>query len=242
MQRAITFSSVLVAFVGIVAIGVWQVRRHLPTPTELAAVLQRELTQQLKVPVRIGRVEVGWWGATVHQVLILPDRRSPTGYLLTVPKLRLRWSWRLLLSPSRWRQAIQQQLTQAVQRVLVADARLFLWRDRKGRWNADPLFSARPTKRQRLPAVTFRRSELELGDEMFPLPDGTPFRLRLVDAEGEWRQDANGSVLRLQGKIAAPLGTEKSAAKVLIVERVGERWRETEGRLHFPGLQANGWP
>ncbi len=242
MQRAITFSSVLVAFVGIVAIGVWQVRRHLPTPTELAAMLQRELTQQLKVPVRIGRVEVGWWGATVHQVQILPDRRSPTGYLLTVPKLRLRWSWRLLLSPSRWRQAIQQQLTQVVQQVLVADARLFLWRDRKGHWNANPLFSARPTKRQRLPAVTFRRSELELGDEMFPLPDGTPFRLRLLDAEGEWRQDANGSVLRLQGKIAVPLGTEKSTAKVLIVERVGERWRETEGSLHFTELRAEQFP
>jgi hypothetical protein len=78
MQRTVTFSLVLVAFVGIVAIGVWQVRRHLPTPTELATVLQRELTQQLKVPVRIGRVEVGWWGATVHQVLILPDRRRVT--------------------------------------------------------------------------------------------------------------------------------------------------------------------
>ncbi|MFA0762325.1 MAG: hypothetical protein XFASWVDF_000032 [Candidatus Fervidibacter sp.] len=242
MQRAITFSLVLAAFVGTVAIGIWQMRRHLPTPTELAAMLQRELTQQLKVPVRIGRVEVGWWGATVHQVHILPDRRSPTGYLLTVPKLRLHWSWQLLLSPSHWRQAIRQQLTEAVQQVLVADARLFLWRDRKGRWNANPLLSARPSKRQRLPIVTFRRSELVLSDEMFPLPDGTPFRLRLLDAEGEWRQDANGSVLRLQGKIAAPLGTEKSAAKVIIVERVGERWRETEGRLHFTGLQANRLP
>ncbi|MFA0781242.1 MAG: hypothetical protein RJAPGHWK_002768 [Candidatus Fervidibacter sp.] len=242
MQRAITFSSVLVAFVGIVAIGVWQMRRHLPTPTELAAMLQRELTQQLKVPVRIGRVEVSWWGATVHQVHILPDRRSPTGYLLTVPKLRLHWSWWLLLSPSRWRQAIRQQLTEAVQRVLVADATLFLWRDRKGRWNANPLLSARPSKRQRLPIVTFRRSELVLSDEMFPLPDGTPFRLRLLDAEGEWRQDANGSVLRLQGKIAVPLGTEKSTAEVHIVERVGERWRETEGSLHFMELRAERLP
>lgn len=242
MQRAITFSLVLAALVGIVAIVVWQMRRHLPTPTELAAILQRELTQQMKVPVRIGRVEIGWWGATVHQVRILPDPRSPTGYLLTVPKLRLHWSWRLLLSPSRWRQAIQQQLTEAVQRVLVADARLFLWRDRKGHWNANPLFSARPSKRQRLPIVTFRRSELVLSDEMFPLPDGTPFRLRLLDAEGEWRQEVGGSALRLQGKIAAPLGTEKSTAKVLILEKVGERWRETEGSLHFTKLRADRFP
>ena len=52
MQRAITFSSVLVAFVGIVAIGVWQMRRHLPTPTELAAMLQVETVPRLQKLVR----------------------------------------------------------------------------------------------------------------------------------------------------------------------------------------------
>ncbi|GBC99990.1 hypothetical protein HRbin17_02523 [bacterium HR17] len=242
MTRWTTWLLVAIAMCGIVGIGVFQVRRHLPTPMELAQVLQRELTHALKVPVHIERVEVGITGATLRHIRILPDHRSPTGFLLTVPQVRLQWSWRLLLSPARWRRVVQEQLANAFRQVLVSNATLFLWRDRAGRWNASPLLAAPARSRTALPPVQFRESTVVLEDETLPLPDGRPFRLRLTRAHAEFRRHADRDTIVVRGQIAPPLGTPDSAAELHLTELVTEQGRTTQGQLRVQGLQIAALP
>ncbi len=212
--------------------GLWQVRQHLPTPKELASVVQAELTNALGVPVRLQGAEASLTGATLWGLRILPDKRSPTGYLLTVPQMRLRWSVKELLSPPGWRRFVQAQLERSLNQVVISDAMLFLWRDPSGQWNAQPLLrevSRRP-RRQVIP-MRFHDSELIIGDETLPLPDGTPLRLHLTAVRGELRPVDGGSALSVQGNLQPPLGIKGSKATLTLTEIAGESVSERQGTL-----------
>jgi len=123
---------VTVTFIGLLAVGFWQARKHLPSPSEWGRLLETELQATLSVPVKIGSAEIGLNGATIRKLMIQPDSRSPTGYVLTVPELKLRWSWWQILRPSQWKRVVQAQVERALHQIIIANATLFLWRDRMG--------------------------------------------------------------------------------------------------------------
>lgn len=243
MRRWIAPLLVTVTFAVIIVIGIWQVRKHLPTPVELASVVQAELTDALRVPVRLQGAKVSLTGATLRNLQILPDKRSPTGYLLTIPELRLRWSAKQLLSPSGWRRVVKAQLERALNQVIISKAMLFLWRDQSGQWNAQPLLSKAPRRPRRpVPFMRFQDSELIIGDETLPLPDGTPLRLHLTSVRGELRPVNGGSSFSVQGTLQPPLGTNGSMANLTMTEIFSERGSETQGKLHFTKVLISSLP
>jgi uncharacterized protein YhdP len=72
MARWIAPLLVTVTFLGLIAIGVWQARKNLPSPKEWAKLLETELQATLSVPVRIGSAEIGLTGATIRSLMIQP--------------------------------------------------------------------------------------------------------------------------------------------------------------------------
>jgi len=50
MARWIAPLLVTVTFLGLITIGVWQARKHLPSPSEWARLLETELQATLSVP------------------------------------------------------------------------------------------------------------------------------------------------------------------------------------------------
>ncbi len=239
-------ASLLVAlvFVALIGMGLWHIRKNLPSPQEWTQLLEKELSHALGVPVQLEVASVRLTGAVVRQLRIQPDPRSPTGYFLTIPEVRLRWALRDLLRPSRWRQLLRAQVEQVLHHIVVANATVFLWRNQTGNWNVPFLTARAPARRPiRLPNITIRNSVFILGDETLPLPDGTPFQLRLVAVEGTVQPINGGTRLDLFGQLSEPLGSPESRAALTIVQvSVGEGEPQTHGRLLLSHLQLNALP
>ena len=243
MARWIAPLLVTVTFLGLIAVGVWQARKHLPSPSEWARLLETELQATLSVPVKVGSAEIGLTGATIRKLMIQPDSRSPTGYVLTVPELKLRWSWWQILRPSQWKQVVQAQIERALHQIIIANATLFLWRDRMGRWNVQTFLVQRPTRpAARIPALRIRDGTLIIGDETLPLPNGLPFRLKLVNVQATVRTVDFGTHIEVEGQIASPLGMDGSKASLTIVQVGNEVERESRGRLTVTGIKVNALP
>lgn len=121
MARWIAPLLVTVTFFGLLTVGFWQARKHLPNPKEWARLLETELQATLSVPVKVGSAEISLNGATIRNLMIQPDSRSPTGYVLTVPELKLRWSLWQILRPSQWKQVVQAQIERVLHQVIIAD-------------------------------------------------------------------------------------------------------------------------
>ncbi|MFN3421783.1 MAG: hypothetical protein ACK40X_08675, partial [Armatimonadota bacterium] len=243
MTRWLTLILVFVTFLGFFTIGVWQARKHLPKPEEWARLLEMELTKTLAVPVRIESANVGLTGATIKNLQIQPDPRSPSGYILTVPEIQLRWSLRQILRPSQWKQLIRAQVEQTLHQIVVANATLFLWRDRTGRWNIQPFLAQRPRQpAQRVPALKIRESTLILGDETLPLPNGLPFQLKLVNVQATVQPIELGTRIEASGQILPPLGTPSSQANLTIVQVSNETGQETHGRLVATNIRIAALP
>lgn len=224
---------VLFVFMGLFGMGVWHLRQNWLTPQEWAQVLEKELSHLLGLPVRLEVASVGWTGVTVRNLRVQPDRRSPTGYFLTVPELRLKWSWRDLARPSSWRQLLQAQAEQVLHQVALTNATVFLWRDRAGEWNV-PFVGARPQGRRpvRLPLVRIHNGTFILGDETLPLSDGLPFQLRLTAVDGFVQPVEQGTQMQLTGQLGPPLGTGESRAQLSLIQvSVNEKAPEVHGRL-----------
>lgn len=238
MARWIAPFLVTVTFLGLIAIGVWQARKHLPNPKEWARLLETELRATLSVPVKIGSAEIGLTGATIRSLMIQPDSRSPTGYVLTVPELKLRWSWWQILRPPQWKRVVQAQIERALHQVIIANATLFLWRDRMGRWNVQNLFAQRLTRpAARVPALRIRDGTLIIGDETLPLPNGLPFRLKLVNVQAKVKPVDSGTHIEAEGQIASPLGMDGSKAILTILQVRSEVKQEFRGRLTATGIK-----
>jgi len=222
MARWVAPIFVAVAFVGLVTIGIWQVRKHLPRPEEWARLLELELSKTLAVPVKVGSADIGLTGAAIKNLQIQPDPRSPTGYILTVPQIQLRWS---------------------LGQILLTNATLFLWRDRTGRWNIQPFIAQKPERpAARIPILRIRESTLILGDETLPLPNGLPFRLKLVNVEATVQPVELGTRIEASGQILPPLGTSDSQANLTIVQIGDETGRETHGRFVGTNISFNALP
>lgn len=238
MARWIAPLLVTVTFLGLIAVGVWQARKNLPSPKEWAKLLETELQATLSVPVRIGSAEIGLTGATIRSLMIQPDSRSPTGYVLTVPELKLRWSLWQILKPSQWKRVVQAQIERALSQVIIANATLFLWRDRKGRWNVQNFFAQRPTRpAARVPALRVRDGTLIIGDETLPLPNGLPFRLKLVNVQATVKPVDSGTHIEAEGQIASPLGMDGSKSSLTIVQVRSEVGQESRGWLTATGIK-----
>ncbi|MFN4178944.1 MAG: translocation/assembly module TamB domain-containing protein [Armatimonadota bacterium] len=243
MRRWLTLILVSVTFLGLLTIGVWQARKHLPKPEEWARLLEMELTKTLAAPVRIESANVGLTGATIKNLQIQPDPRSPSGYILTVPKIQLRWSLKQILRPSEWKQLVRAQVEQTLHQIVVANATLFLWRDRTGRWNIQPLLAQRPKRpAQGVPALKIRESTLILGDETLPLPNGLPFQMKLVNVQVTVQPIELGARIEASGQILPPLGTPSSQANLTIVQVSNETGQETHGRLIATNIRITDLP
>ncbi len=230
-------------FAGLIGMGIWHVRQHLPTPQEWARLLEAEWTKALAMPVQVEAATVGLTGAILHQLRIQPDSRSPTGYLLTVPELWLRWSVRQWLRPSEWRRTMQAQLERALRQIVVSNAILFLWRDRRGVWNWQPMWATRPIRRpMRFPLIKIHNGEIVLGDETLPLPDDTPFRLHLVAVDATVQPSEGGIFIEAQGRLKEPLGAPNSWVSVTIRQVSLEGMQETHGRLQLSRLRLSALP
>lgn len=243
MRRWLTLILVSVTFLGFLTIGVWQARKHLPKPEEWARLLEMELTKTLAVPVRIESANVSLTGATIKNLQFQPDPRSPSGHILTVPKIQLRWSLRQILPPSQWKQLIRVQVEKTLHQIVVANATLFLWRDRTGRWNIQPLLAKRPGQpARRVPALKIRESTLIFGDETLPLPNGLPFQLKLVNVQATVQPIELGARIEASGQILPPLGTPNSQANLTIVQVSSETSQETHGRLVATNIRVAALP
>jgi len=230
-------------FAGLIGMGIWHIRQHLPTPQEWARLLEAEWTKALAMPVQVEAATVGLTGAILHKLRIQPDSRSPTGYLLTVPKLWLRWSVRQWLRPSEWRRTVQAQLERALHQIVVSNAILFLWRDRRGVWNWQPMWATRPIRRpMRFPLIKIHNGEIVLGDETLPLPDGTPFRLHLVAVDATVKPSEGGILIEAQGRLKEPLGAPNSWVSVTIRQVSLEGMQERHGRLQLSRLRLSALP
>lgn len=230
-------------FTVLIAIGLWQVKRHLPSPSEWAKLLEAELTKTFSTTVKVESAKVGLSGAALKNLRIQPDARSPTGYILTVPELKLRWSLWSIVRPSQWKKVVQAQIEQAIHQIIVANATLFLWRDQAGRWNFQPFLAQKPTRKPvRLPPIQIRDSTLVLGDETLPLPGGLPFRLKLVDVQATVQPIELGTRVEARGQLAPPLGTPNSQAILTIVQTSDEVVRETHGRLVVTNIKVASLP
>ncbi len=233
MSRWLAPIFVALTFLAILAIGFWKARNQLPSPKELARLVEAELTEIFGVPVKIESVQIGIRGAVVKNLRIQPDQRSPTGYTLTVPQLDFNWSLRQLFRPSQWEQFVREQIERALHQVIIANATLFLWRDKRGVWNIQPFFAQRkqaPTA-WKVPTILIKDSTLVLGDETLPLPEGFPFRLKLVNVQGTIEPIELGTRITVTGQIAPPLGTGKSQVNLRIAQLGHETSSETHGRL-----------
>lgn len=239
MRRWLGLSFVIVTFILLSVIAIRQIRQKLPTPQELAAVVEAEMTSALGVPVRLKKAEVSITGAKFRNLQVLPDNRSPTGYFLTVPELRLRWSLRQILFPSQWHQAFREQMEKAMRQIFVSDATMFLWRDKEGRLNAQQLLKV---PRRPIPSVRFQDSTLIFCDETLPLPDGVPFQLRLTSVNGEIRHVNGGTELKAQGVLQPPSGTDGSVASLSLLQLVNEGKSEGRGRLRIAKVRINALP
>ncbi len=243
MARWVAPIFVAVAFVGLVTIGIWQVRKHLPRPEEWARLLELELSKTLAVPVKVGSADIGLTGAAIKNLQIQPDPRSPTGYILTVPQIQLRWSLGQILRPSQWKQMVRAQVEQTLHQIIVTNATLFLWRDRTGQWNIQPFIAQKPERpAARIPILRIRESTLILGDETLPLPNGLPFRLNLVNVEATVQPVELGTRIEASGQILPPLGTSDSQANLTIVQIGDETGRETHGRFVGTNIRFNALP
>ncbi len=243
MRRWLTLILVSVTFLVFLTIGIWQAQKHLPKPEEWARLLEMELTKTLAVPVRIESANVGLTGATIKNLQFQPDPRSPSGYILTVPKIQLRWSLRQILRPSQWKQLIRAQVEQTLHQIVVTNATLFLWRDRTGRWNIQPLLAQKPGRPvQKFPALRIRESTLILGDETLPLPNGLPFQLKLVNVQATVQPIELGARIEASGQILPPLGTTSSQANLTIVQVSSETGQETHGRLVATNIRIAALP
>lgn len=253
MARWAALIFVAIVFVGLVTVGIWQARKHLPKPDEWARLLEAELSKVLKVPVKIESTDLGLTGATIKNLQIQPDFRSPTGYILTVPEIQLRWSLKQILQPSQWKQLVRAQIERTLNQIVVTNATLFLWRDRSGRWNIQPFLARRPSRlAAQVPTLRVEKSTLIIGDETLPLPSGLPFRLKLVNVQATLQPVKSGNLVKASGQIIPPLGSPNSQANLTIVQIVDETRRETQGRLtateinlaHLPKqirTLVNGW-
>ncbi|MEZ8217042.1 AsmA-like C-terminal region [Candidatus Fervidibacteria bacterium JGI MDM2 SSWTFF-3-K9] len=243
MARWIAPLLVTVTFFGLLTVGFWQARKHLPNPKEWARLLETELQATLSVPVKVGSAEISLNGATIRNLMIQPDSRSPTGYVLTVPELKLRWSLWQILRPSQWKQVVQAQIERVLHQVIIANATLFLWRDRKGRWNVQTFFAQQPTRpAARVPALQIRDGTLIIGDETLPLPNGLPFKLKLVNVQAKVRPVDSGTHIEAEGRIASPLGLDGSKASLTIVQVGNEVGQDSRGRLTAKGIKVAALP
>ncbi|MGQ9461843.1 MAG: translocation/assembly module TamB domain-containing protein [Candidatus Fervidibacter sp.] len=230
-------------FTVLIAIGLWQVKRHLPSPSEWAKLLEVELTKTLSTTVKVEGTKVSLTGATLKNLRIQPDARSPTGYILTVPELKLRWSLWNIVRPSRWKKVAQAQVEQAIHQIIVANATLFLWRDQAGRWNFQPFLAQKPTRKPvKVPPMQIRDSTLVLGDETLPLSDRLPFRLKLVNVQATVQPIELGTRVEAQGQLPPPLGTPDSQALLTIVQTSNEAVQETHGRLVVTNIKVASLP
>ncbi len=244
MFRWIAPVLVVVTFLLLLAIGFWQARKHLPNPNEFVRLVETELTRIFRVPVKVESVQIGFSGAIIKNLKIQPDPRSPTGYTLTVPQLRFRWSLRQILRPSELKQFVQKQIEQAIHQVTIANATFFLWRDRKGVWNIQPLIAQRKRVRTtvRVPTMHIRDSTLIWDDETLPLPNGLPFRLKLVNVQATVEPIELGTRITAKGQLEPPLGMENNQANLTIVQVKHETFSETHGRIVASGLSVTHLP
>lgn len=243
MARWVAPLLVAFTFSVLIAIGIWQARKHLPSPEEWAKLFENELTAILSVPVEVGSAHVGLTGAIIRDLRIQPEHRSPTGYILTIPELKLRWSWHQIFKPSQWRQIARAQLEQTLRQVIIANASLFLWRDKRGVWNVQPFLTRRPQRRAvRLPALRIENGTLVIGDETLPLPNGMPFQLKLVNVRATTRPVDSGAVAEAEGQIASPLGLENSKASLMIVQVGDEFERGSKSRLIATDIRVSALP
>ncbi|MCX7966875.1 MAG: translocation/assembly module TamB domain-containing protein [Armatimonadetes bacterium] len=243
MARWVAPIFVAIAFVSLITIGIWQARKHLPKPDEWARLLELELTKTLNVPVKIGSADIGLTGALIENLQIQPEARSPTGYILTVPKLQFRWSLKEVLRPSQWKQVVRAQIERALHQVIVTNATLFLWRDRTGRWNFQPFIVQRPKRpAAQIPILRVKESTLIIGDETLPLPDGLPFRLKLVNVQATVEPIELGTRIIASGQFEPPFGSENSRVNLTISQIGHETFPETHGRLVATGIRINYLP
>jgi len=78
---------------------------------------------------------------------------------------------------------------------------------------------------------------LIIGDETLPLPNGLPFRLKLVNVQATVKPVDSGTHIEAEGQIASPLGMDGSKASLTIVQVRSEVGQESRGWLTATGIK-----
>ncbi len=194
----------LFALTAMAALLVHRLQRALPAPDQVAQWISRTLSDRLAVPATVGYAGVGLTGAWADDIRIATDPHSPTGPFLKISSLSFRWSlqtfWSLVTKGLP-----QDGAAIPFRRITLRGAQLFIYRDKNGVWNVDPLIRRRkPHLRIGVEEIVIQYGTLRFRDDLLPLPSGRPFEWQVSHADGVGRIAEGVLDLTLSGSSRGP--------------------------------------